>query len=117
MAQEKQSASRKDLMTAILSSQEVSKVEIKEVTMPAGAAAAYHLHPCPVVGYIVSGKVLFQEEGKKPVILKTGDAFYEPKNKAIMHFDNASDTDPLVFIAFYLKQGNEDLITLLQHDL
>lgn len=113
MAQEKQSVSRKDLKTVLFTEQQVSAVEIKEVTMPAGSKAAYHLHPCPVVGYIVSGTVLYQEEGKDAVILKKGEAFYEPRNKAILHFDNASETEPLVFVAMYLKEANEDTIQLL----
>ena len=71
------------------------------------------LHPCPVVGYIVSGKVLFQVEGDEKKILNQGEAFYEPKNKTILHFDNASEEETLVFIAFYLKEAGEDLIKML----
>jgi len=115
MAQEKQSASRKDLMTIALDKQQVSKVDIKEVTMPAGSTAAYHLHPCPVVGYIVSGSVFYQEDGKEPLILHAGEAFYEPKNKRILHFDNVSDTEPLVFVAMYLKEADENIIQILEN--
>jgi len=75
--------------------------------------AGKHLHPCPVVGYIVSGKVLFQVEGDEKKILNQGEAFYEPKNKTILHFDNASEEETLVFIAFYLKEAGEDLIKML----
>ena len=76
-------------------------------------AAGKHLHPCPVVGYIVSGKVLFQVDGEEKKILNSGEAFYEPKNKTILHFDNASAEEPLVFIAFYLKEAGEELIKML----
>ena len=75
--------------------------------------AGKHLHPCPVVGYIVSGKVLFQVEGEEKKTLNQGEAFYEPKNKTILHFDNASEEETLVFIAFYLKEAGEDLIKML----
>lgn len=112
MSQE--NVSRKDLLTANLPGQFVSKVGIKEVCIPAGGRAAYHSHPCPVVGYVASGTLLFQAEGGEPEVLKTGSAFYEPKNLPVVHFDNASATEPLVFIAFYLLEGTEQLITLLK---
>lgn len=111
MAQVKQ-PTRKDLLNAMIL-QHVSVVEVKEITMAKGQAAPKHLHPCPVVGYVVSGIVLFQIEGEKPLILKAGDAFYEPKNKTILHFDNASKDQPMTFVAFYLKEGAEENIQLL----
>lgn len=113
MAQLKESVSRKDLMTAFLSKQEVSNVEIKEIIIPAGCASGYHRHPCTVVGYIISGTVLFQEEGKESVELKAGSAFYEPKDKPIIHFDNVSATEPLVFVVMYLKEADEAVIEML----
>lgn len=112
MAQPKQ-PSRKDLLQAVVD-QKVSVVDIKEVTLPAGVAAPKHLHPCPVVGYVVSGSVLFQVEGEEARILKEGDAFYEPRNKTILHFDNASKDKPLIFTAFYLKEADEEHIKLLK---
>jgi quercetin dioxygenase-like cupin family protein len=112
MAQPKQPA-RKDLLQAMVD-QKVSVVDIKEVTMAEGQAAPRHLHPCPVVGYVVSGSILFQVEGEAARILKAGDAFYEPRNKTILHFDNASKEKPLTFVAFYLKEAGEETIKLLK---
>ena len=111
MTQENMS-SRKDLLNAVVN-QQVSVVEIKEVTMLPGQAAPKHLHPCPVVGVVLSGSVLFQIEGRESQLLKEGDAFYEPRNATILHFDNASTESPLVFVAFYLKEENEANIQLL----
>lgn len=109
----KQEVSRKDLLSAYLK-QSVSNIEIKEVTIPAGGKGAFHSHPCPVVGYVLSGSVLFQIEGQPEEILPEGSAFYEPKDTPITHFDNASETEPLIFIAFYLREAEEDLITILK---
>jgi len=111
MMQEK--PGREDLLQAVLDHETVTTVDIKKVTMPKAMDAGKHLHPCPVVGYIVSGQVLFQVEGEDKKILNPGDAFYEPKNKTILHFDNASGEEPLVFIAFYLKEAGEELIKML----
>ncbi|HVZ57119.1 MAG TPA: cupin domain-containing protein [Chitinophagaceae bacterium] len=103
---------RKDLLDVLLR-QPVETVEIKQVVMPPGQPAPRHLHPCPVLGYIVSGKVLFQIQGEEARILNEGDAFYEPRNATILHFDNAQGDQPLVFVAFYLKEGGEENIQLL----
>ncbi|MGI9527456.1 MAG: cupin domain-containing protein [Weeksellaceae bacterium] len=59
------------------------------------------------MGIIKSGKALFQIEGQEEIILNEGDSFYEPKNQNILHFDNASATEPMTFIAIYLKENNE----------
>ncbi len=107
-----QTVGRKDLLSVLLN-QSISNVEVKEITIPAGGKAAYHLHPCPVVGYVSSGTVLFQIEGEPKEIFQEGCAFYEPKDKPIVHFDNASKTEPLTFIAFYLREEEEDFITIL----
>lgn len=112
MAQQKQ-VLRKDLLNPTIN-QQITTVEIKEITLLEGQTAPKHLHPCPVVGYIKSGKVLFQIEGEEKIILNAGDAFYEPKNKIILHFDNASNDSQLTFIAFYLKEANEDNIKLIE---
>lgn len=112
MSQEK--VRREDVLLAMLDKETVSKVDIKKIVLPPGLAAGRHLHPCPVVGYIVSGRVLFQVEGEEKKVLKKGDAFYEPKNKTILHFDNASPDEPLEFMAFYLKEGDEALIQMLE---
>lgn len=111
MAQQKVIA-RKNLDTFLMD-QKVARVEIQEITFPAGQKAPKHLHPCPVVGYIKSGSVFFQVEGKDPRILKEGDSFYEPKNVNIIHFDNASNDRPMFFIAFYLKEATEANVKLV----
>ena len=94
--------------------QKVKTLEIQEISFPAGQTAPKHLHPCPVVGYIKSGSVLFQVEGQDAVILKEGDSFYEPKNTNILHFDNASKDKPMTFIAFYLKKNNETNVKIIR---
>lgn len=104
---------RKDLQNVLID-QKVKTVEIQEITFPAGQTAPKHLHPCPVVGYVKSGTVLFQIEGQYPVILKEGDSFYEPKNANILHFDNASKDNPMTFITFYLKESNEANVKIIQ---
>ncbi|WP_347217567.1 cupin domain-containing protein [Chryseobacterium sp.] len=108
MAQKNQIA-RKDLLKASMN-QKVTAAEVQEITMAGGQTAPKHLHPCPVIGIIKSGEAVFQIEGQESVVLHEGDAFYEPKNVTILHFDNASKEKPLVFTAIYLKKGQEENI-------
>ncbi|MFD1144609.1 cupin domain-containing protein [Larkinella insperata] len=105
---------RKDLLHILLTGQQLSRIEVKEVTIPAGQSAPKHTHPCPVVGYVTSGRVLFQIEGEEKRLIQQGEAFYEPKDKIILHFDNDSAQQPLTFVAFYLKQADEELIQLIK---
>lgn len=104
---------RKNLKSVIME-QYLTKVEIQEITFSPGQTAPKHIHPCSVVGYIKSGTVLFQTEGREPTILKEGEAFYEKKNECIIHFDNASNDKPLIFIAFYLKENCEENVKLVE---
>lgn len=105
--------SRKELLKASIN-QKVKTTEIQEVTLAPGLEVPKHLHPCPVVGVIKSGEAVFQIEGQPKTILHEGDAFYEPKNAKILHFDNASAEKPLVFTAIYLKEGKEENIKILK---
>ena len=57
---------------------------------------------------------MYQVEGRPSRVLKAGDAFHEPRNARMLHFDNASDTTPAGFNAFYLLgAGGDRLIEML----
>jgi quercetin dioxygenase-like cupin family protein len=60
------------------------------------------------LGYVVSGSVHFEVEGQAALFLRAGDAFYEPANVNVPHFDNASQTDGMSFVAFYLMAGGSE---------
>lgn len=113
MIAQQKAISRKELLKTALD-QKVKSTEIQEITMAAGQGAPKHLHPCPVLGIINSGEAVFQIEGQESVILHQGDAFYEPKNINILHFDNASAEKPLIFTAIYLKEGSEENIKFIK---
>lgn len=104
---------RKELLNAAVREQTISTVKIVEIEFPAGQKAPLHKHPCPVIGSIVEGKCLVQVEGEPAKILNAGDAFYEPADTPIVHFDNYSETEPMKFIAYYLTNGEADLIKMI----
>lgn len=105
--------SRHNLFDTAIVSCSISTIRVVSINFPPAQKAPYHKHPCNVVGQIISGECLVQIEGQPAVVLKAGDVFYEPANKAVVHFDNNSEKDPLQFTAFYLANGEKELTELL----
>jgi quercetin dioxygenase-like cupin family protein len=106
--------SREALLSAALAGgTTVERVEVARVELGPGQAAGLHLHPCDVVGCVLAGTIRFQVEGAQPMTLRPGDAFHEPANVRIPHFDNASETEPAVFAAFYLLPPGEDRLIVM----
>jgi quercetin dioxygenase-like cupin family protein len=104
---------RKPLLKAITGDRNVNAVDIREIRFAPGQQTTRHLHPCTVVGYIAEGSAILEIEGRPAQTLPAGSAFHEPAGTVIADFRNASDTEPMTFIAFYLLNGDQDLITLL----
>jgi quercetin dioxygenase-like cupin family protein len=104
---------RKPLLKVSTGTRTVTTVDIREITLAPAQKTGYHKHPCPVVGYIVSGTALIQVEGDSAKVVKAGEAFYEPAGMPMAHFDNTSTTEPLKFICYYLLNGDQELIQML----
>jgi len=107
---------RHQLLNAALGSRNVTNVDIRRITLGPGQKSGRHLHPCTVVGYIASGTAFYQIEGEAAELLPVGSAFHEPAGRVIADFGNASDTTPMTFIAFYLLDGDQELITMLDKE-
>lgn len=105
---------RKDLLVAALEpARAIARVDIKEITLPAGQTAPLHLHPCPVVGVVREGRIAYEIEGEPVRHLVPGDAFYEPAGVRVARFDNEGE-GPAVFTAFYmLERDDRELIQML----
>jgi quercetin dioxygenase-like cupin family protein len=102
------------LLTAVLTARQASQVEIVQIDPAPGQKTGLHRHPCPVVGYVAKGTIMFQPDGEAPRILPAGSAFFEPADVKILHFDNASAGEPATFIACYLlANDNDKLIEML----
>lgn len=103
---------RKSLLSAVIEGQKnVARIEVREIELAAGQATGLHLHPCPVVGTIILGSIRFQIAGHPEKTLRAGDAFFEPANTRIAHFDATAD-GPAKFVACYLL--GEDQGTLIE---
>src|ERR1700728_4523508 len=110
-----QTIERRPLLKALLGDRNVNAVDIREIRFAPGQQTGRHLHPCTVVGYIAQGTAIFQIEGQPAQTLATGSAFHEPVGTVMADFRNASDTEPLTLIIFYLLHGDQDLITPLDN--
>jgi quercetin dioxygenase-like cupin family protein len=106
---------RKELLTAVIAGQkEVTRVEIRQIDLAPSQRTGLHTHPCPVVGYVASGTIRFQVASEAPQLLSAGSAFFEPADRKIAHFDNASAEAPARFVAFYLLGADDrQLIEML----
>jgi len=65
-----------------------------------------HLHPCPTMGVVTEGAIVYQIEGQAAQHLKAGDAFFEPAHARVARFDNDGDT-PAKFVVHYLLSKEE----------
>lgn len=106
---------RLPLLTAQLTPEKtVEKIEIKKINFLPLQKTGIHTHPCPVVGYVTKGKIYFQIKNESAKVINEGDAFFEPANVEIIHFDNISKSDPAIFIAYYLLgKSDKELIKML----
>jgi quercetin dioxygenase-like cupin family protein len=57
--------------------------------------------------YAIDGSVMFGLGGREPVLLKTGDAFYEPPGALHSVSRNGSAEVPASFIAFFVLGDGE----------
>jgi quercetin dioxygenase-like cupin family protein len=101
---------RKLLLTQQFDARPVSQIEVGDFHFLPGQLAPLHTHAAPVFGYVSKGSIYYQVEGKEPVLLKTGDAFYEPVGPNILHFDNASKTEEAVFTDLNFEREGEPFI-------
>jgi quercetin dioxygenase-like cupin family protein len=104
---------REPLLKAALGDRSINAVDVRRIRFGPGQETGRHLHPCPVVGYIVDGTAVLKIEGEPEQLLSAGSAFYEPAESVIVRFDNASNSEPMTFIAVYLLKDDQELITLL----
>lgn len=88
----------------------VQQIEVGDFHFTPGQPAPVHTHDAPVYGYVSKGAIVFQVEGRKPQILKAGDAFYEPVGPRILRFDNASKTEEAIFTDFNLERAGDPFI-------
>jgi quercetin dioxygenase-like cupin family protein len=67
-----------------------------------GGVAGRHTHPGEEIGYILEGTLQLEIEGKPPVVLKAGDAFFVPAG--VVHDGKNIGTVPAKVLATYVVE-------------
>ena len=108
------SIERKELLKTSFKNGVFTSADVREIRLQPGQQSGRHLHPCSVLGYIVEGTATYQIEGEAEQILPAGSAFHEPAGAIIANFGNASASEAMTFVAFYLLNGEQELIRMLE---
>ena len=72
-------------------------VTIVEVTYAPGGSSAPHHHTCPVIAYVVSGALKSNDS-----TYTAGQSFYEAPMAEHYMSANASQTQPVTFLAYFV---------------
>jgi quercetin dioxygenase-like cupin family protein len=84
------------------------RVQMVEVCYGPGESNAAHSHPCPVIGYVLTGAVRMQVQdlgSAQPgpiTVYRAGESFYEAPNGRHLVSANASQTEPATFLATFV---------------
>jgi quercetin dioxygenase-like cupin family protein len=85
------------------------KVTVLEVNYGPGESAPPHSHPCPVVGYVLEGALRTQMKGASEAVYRAGESFYEPSNSVHQSSANASRSESVKFLAYFVCDGDAPL--------
>ncbi len=85
-----------------------AKVTLLELSYGPGESSAPHRHPGPVVVYILEGALEAQIDDGPVRTYKKGESFFEPANALHKVSRNASQTEPVRFLAYMLTSADEE---------
>jgi quercetin dioxygenase-like cupin family protein len=85
------------------------KATVVEVTYGPGGFSKQHSHPCPVIGYVIEGAYRTQVKGEAEAVYRAGDTFYESPNGIHQISSNASNTQKVKFLAYFLCDHDKAL--------
>jgi quercetin dioxygenase-like cupin family protein len=78
------------------------KVHAVQVTYPPGATSTAHRHPCPVVGYMISGTMKMTVSEQPEATYTAGDTFVEMPSDVHRLATNPSTDTPAVFLVTFV---------------
>ena len=77
------------------------RVTVLEVTYGPGDSSRPHRHPCAVIGSVIAGTLRSRVQGQPQTLYRAGESFYEAPNAVHLVSANASDRDPVQFLAYF----------------
>ncbi len=78
-----------------------------------GASVGKHYHPGHEIGYLIEGTGVLEVEGKPPVPVNSGEAFYQPP-KQVHNFRNPSTTNPNKLLLFFIPEKGQPFVVPVQ---
>jgi quercetin dioxygenase-like cupin family protein len=78
------------------------EVRVITATFKPGDKTPFHTHRFPVTVYVVEGAFTLELEGRKPVVVKAGEAMVEPPGVKMTGY-NRSATEPLKVVIVYVS--------------
>ncbi len=78
------------------------EVTLVEVRYAPGGGSDPHRHPCPMIGYVLEGALRTQVRGGPVQVYRAGESFYEAPDGVHEVSANASDREPVRFMATFL---------------
>jgi len=99
---------------AILERHDQSEVPGKEivigtVTLPAGTAIGFHVHPGDEAGYVLKGSIIWRTKGQPDRTLKAGDSFFNPRGA--VHSVAAADAGEVLVVSTWIVDKGKPLAT------
>jgi len=85
------------------------RATVVEVSYGPGESSKPHSHPCPVIGYVLSGRIRSQVKGQPASTYNAGESFYEAPNSVHLVSANASKTLPAKFLAYFVCDSDAPL--------
>lgn len=67
-------------------------------TFEPGARTALHVHPVPILVYVLEGELELRVDGAEPIRIPKGEAFVDPQNRNVQAFNVAEG--PTTIMAF-----------------
>jgi len=77
------------------------RVTVVEVRYAPSGSSRPHRHPCAVVGFLIAGTLRSRVQGEPEALYRAGESFYEAPNGVHLVSANASDRDPVRFLAYF----------------
>lgn len=90
------------------------EVRVLTASFKPGDRTVFHTHQFPVAVYVLEGAFTLEMEGRKPTILKTGEAMVEPPHVKMTGY-NRSNTEPLRVVIFYVSDPDTPFLDPISH--
>jgi quercetin dioxygenase-like cupin family protein len=99
-----QAAKETPLMSKTLPDVAGKEGVIETVVLSPGEVVPAHRHNADVFAYVLKGSMVTQLKGGKPQTVHAGEVFYESPTDVHVESHNASTTQPVMLLVFFVKK-------------